>query len=144
MNAEHSAEKGAGWCLCGFVDDQGGTCGNCGLRIMTDVDWEALAEARAVLTAALHATETTGGWWGHPECEEFGRLVAPALLPLLAQVKATARAEALEGADAAVVGLASYNCELRYDGTEDPGTAAWVEGIKDAHEAIRSLKGGAQ
>lgn len=27
------------WCLCGFVDDLGdGTCGNCGLRIMTEDD----------------------------------------------------------------------------------------------------------
>ena len=27
------------WCLCGVVDDTGnGTCGNCGLRIMTDED----------------------------------------------------------------------------------------------------------
>jgi hypothetical protein len=25
------------WCLCGYVDDRGdGTCGNCGLRIMSD------------------------------------------------------------------------------------------------------------
>lgn len=36
-----------------------------------------LAEA---LTKALHITETQGGWWGHPECQEFGRLVAPVLL----------------------------------------------------------------
>lgn len=27
------------WCICGFVDDLGdGTCGNCGLRIMTEDD----------------------------------------------------------------------------------------------------------
>lgn len=30
------------WCLCGVVDDlSDGTCGNCGLRIMTGADEEA-------------------------------------------------------------------------------------------------------
>lgn len=38
---------------------------------------DVLVEA---LTTALHETETSGGWWGHPECEEFARLVAPRLL----------------------------------------------------------------
>lgn len=41
---------------------------------------EAREALEAALTQALYDTETTGGWWGRSECEEFGRLVAPALL----------------------------------------------------------------
>lgn len=38
MNEERTAERDA-FCLCGLVDDLGdGTCGNCGLRIMTEDD----------------------------------------------------------------------------------------------------------
>lgn len=33
------------FCLCGLVDDLGdGTCGNCGLRIMTEDDVECIEE----------------------------------------------------------------------------------------------------
>ena len=36
---EHDCPTPPAWCLCGFVDDLGdGTCGNCGLRIMTEDD----------------------------------------------------------------------------------------------------------
>ena len=44
---------------------------------------QTLAE---VLAEVLHSTETTGGWWGRPECEEFGRLVAPAVTARLAAI----------------------------------------------------------
>lgn len=38
---------------------------------------------------------------------------------------------------AEIVKLAPYNCELLPDGREDPRTAAWVEGIKDAADLVR-------
>jgi hypothetical protein len=59
-----------------------------------------------------------------------------------AQVKAEARQEALEEAAAVILVLAPHNCELRHDGTEDPRVAAWVEGIKDSHDAVQQLKDG--
>jgi len=36
-----------------------------------------------------------------------------------------------------ITALAPYNCELRYDGREDPGMAAWVQGIGDAARVAR-------
>jgi hypothetical protein len=38
--------------------------------------------------------------------------------------------------------LASYNCELRYDGTEDPEVGAWVQGIHNAHDLVRAAAEG--
>lgn len=43
-----------------------------------------------------------------------------------------------------VTRLAPYNVELRPDGREDPLTASWVEGIKDAAEALRQGRERAQ
>ena len=41
----------------------------------------------------------------------------------------------------AIAGVGWRNCELRYDGSEDPTTAAWVDGMRTAHELVRSLGG---
>lgn len=42
----------------------------------------------AVLTKALHEAETSGGWWGHPECEEFARIISPAVQVLMSNAAA--------------------------------------------------------
>lgn len=56
----------------------------------------------AVLREALHAAETSGGFWGeHPECEEFAQIGAAALTPWLARVIADAKAEAWDEGAAA-------------------------------------------
>jgi len=79
---------------------------------MSAVDREALAEVLAghAVVTGFHDTDgdlwrnyaCSCGWWSTADRERDHRLhVADALLPLLAQVKATARAEALrEAADA--------------------------------------------
>ena len=43
-----------------------------------------------------------------------------------------------EAADT-IAGLAPYGVELRPDGSEDPLTSAWVEGLREAHTAVRAL-----
>lgn len=66
-------------------------------------------------------------------------LQADGLMPWLAQVRAEARKAALTEAAEAIRGIASYGCELRPDGREDPGMTAWVEGIKDSYETVLGL-----
>lgn len=46
---------------------------------------------------------------------------------------------ALQEAMDAIAGVAPYGVELLPDGREDPATSAWVEGLRDAHAAVKAL-----
>jgi hypothetical protein len=65
-------------------------------------------------------------------CESVVDVVLAAALPVL-------RAEIANEIADKITGLARYNCELGYDGTEDRTTAAWVEGIHNAADIARSF-----
>jgi hypothetical protein len=62
----------------------------------------------------------------------------PAIESLRDELRRARAAVANEIADK-IAGLARYNCELGYDGTEDRTTAAWVEGIHNAADIARSF-----
>lgn len=68
------------------------------------------------------------------------RSAVAAAYPLIA---AAVRDGTLREVEAVIAGLASYNCELRYDGTEDPEIGAWVQGIHNAHDAVADLRSAA-
>lgn len=96
----------------------------------------------ALLTRALYETETTGGWWGHPECEEFGRLVAPKVAAYVAAAVETARREGAETALRPVLALANeWEESWREKGSRFSGVFA-ADALRAAAEADHTDQGG--
>lgn len=100
---------------------------------MNDEAVEAAAEAiryndptDRVYRAESPADMVEDGW--HKAWLELARECLAAALPHIRQQ-----------IEREIIALAPYNCELRPDGSEDPQTAAWVEGIKDAARVARGV-----
>lgn len=82
------------------------------------------AEAEAVVKAMTH-----GGY----RCESH---LIRVVSRIVAAHEAAARAEGAQAVyDALMAAVPPLNYELKYDGSEDPHAAAYVEGFKDAWQA---------
>ena len=90
-----------------------------------------------------HTTNDHGSLVACWRCEdEGGDCETPFEALLTARIEALLAEARAEGARAVVEAVLSaaprLNAELRHDGTEDPGMAAYIEGFHDAHEAARA------
>jgi len=99
----------------------------------------AVGLSHGLACACSHEAE-----WHHVErgCQYLGngagrcgcRLDCNSVVRALTQAAVTA---ALTEAAEAIAMSTSYGAELRHDGSEDPGMAAYVEGLRDACDIVR-------
>lgn len=68
-----------------------------------------MTDLEKFLTEALHSTETSGGWWGHPECEEFGRVLAPKLRLFIKELQVDAWNRGFDDAEKDILGHVDNN-----------------------------------
>lgn len=76
---------------------------------MNDTPDSAESRLPARLANALHETETSGGWWGHPECEEFARIITPTVEQIVSEARADGARLALQYAIGVVTGAFSMS-----------------------------------
>jgi hypothetical protein len=89
---------------------------------------EELAEA---IRQALH------GWVAARNALTWADDAAHAVLPIIRKREQDAAVKALQDVERLVAGIAPPNYELNpHTGIEDPLAAAWVEGLRDASNAI--------